>query len=290
MFAFMECVYFPKLSILTWILFWQLRCLKGQRGFSSQPPFDGIHIVNHLIGDDESFHSSDEEFIDNSLQESGIGFPLHRKSGPMSLDPTMADGSESEAEDSALGTREGSQVAQKEQPLRRASYSTTVWPSLWPRLWIFFKGSVIMTKGFWNISVSYVYVCVYIYKYIFYSLICLFIFAKSSPLTHHCHKVEWNMVNGKNEVLTVLLNINISCLENAIISICGEPFWSSELWKIEFSSDRAVVVQYFMLSEQIVYLHLSICFQRSCLHTFNQGIHLSYLGILCLETSFFFFN
>ncbi|KAF4021586.1 hypothetical protein G4228_013393, partial [Cervus hanglu yarkandensis] len=104
----------------------ELRCLKGQRGFSSQPPFDGIHIVNHLIGDDESFHSSDEEFLDNSLQESGIGFPLHRKSGPMSLDPTMADGSESEAEDSALGTREGSQVAQKEQPLRRASYSTTV--------------------------------------------------------------------------------------------------------------------------------------------------------------------
>ncbi|CAI9151910.1 unnamed protein product [Rangifer tarandus platyrhynchus] len=104
----------------------ELRCLKGQRGFSSQPPFDGIHIVNHLIGDDESFHSSDEEFIDNSLQESGIGFPLHRKSGPMSLDPTMADGSESEAEDSALGTREGSQVAQKEEPLRRASYSTTV--------------------------------------------------------------------------------------------------------------------------------------------------------------------
>uniref|UniRef100_A0AC11BE99 Ecotropic viral integration site 5 n=1 Tax=Ovis aries TaxID=9940 RepID=A0AC11BE99_SHEEP len=104
----------------------ELRCLKGQRGFSSQPPFDGIHIVNHLIGDDESFHSSDEEFIDNSLQESGIGFPLHRKSGPMSLDPTLADGSESEAEGSTLETREGSRVAQKEQPLRRASYSTAV--------------------------------------------------------------------------------------------------------------------------------------------------------------------
>ncbi|XP_055441101.1 ecotropic viral integration site 5 protein homolog isoform X1 [Bubalus kerabau] len=104
----------------------ELRCLKGQRGFSSQPPFDGIHIVNHLIGDDESFHSSDEEFIDNSLQESGIGFPLHRKSGPMSLDPTLADGSESEVEDSVLETRDSSRVAQKEQPLRRASYSTTV--------------------------------------------------------------------------------------------------------------------------------------------------------------------
>ncbi|XP_023975487.1 ecotropic viral integration site 5 protein homolog isoform X6 [Physeter macrocephalus] len=104
----------------------ELRCLKGQRGFSGQPPFDGIHIVNHLIGDDESFHSSDEEFIGNSLQESGIGFPLHRKSGLMSLDPTVADGSESEAEDSALKTRESSEVAQKERPPRSESYSTTV--------------------------------------------------------------------------------------------------------------------------------------------------------------------
>ncbi|XP_061042294.1 ecotropic viral integration site 5 protein homolog isoform X1 [Eubalaena glacialis] len=104
----------------------ELSCLKGQRGFSGQPPFDGIHIVNHLIGDDESFHSSDEEFVGNSLQESGIGFPLHRKSGLMSLDPTVADGSESEAEDSALKNRESSEVAQKERPPRSGSYSTTV--------------------------------------------------------------------------------------------------------------------------------------------------------------------
>uniref|UniRef100_A0A2K6EUH7 Ecotropic viral integration site 5 n=1 Tax=Propithecus coquereli TaxID=379532 RepID=A0A2K6EUH7_PROCO len=104
----------------------ELRCLKGQRGFSGQPPFDGIHIVNHLIGDDESFHSSDEDFMDNSLQESGIGFPLHRKSGPMSLGPAVADGSESETEDSVLETREGDGVVQKEWPPRRESYSTTV--------------------------------------------------------------------------------------------------------------------------------------------------------------------
>ncbi|XP_047641258.1 ecotropic viral integration site 5 protein homolog isoform X3 [Phacochoerus africanus] len=104
----------------------ELRCLKGQRGFSSQPPFDGIHIINHLMGDDESFHSSDEEFIDNSLQESGVGFPLHRKSGLMSLDPAVADGSESEAEDCALKTRGSSQAAQKERPPKRESYSTTV--------------------------------------------------------------------------------------------------------------------------------------------------------------------
>ncbi|KAM8791165.1 ecotropic viral integration site 5 protein homolog isoform 3-T3 [Rhynchonycteris naso] len=105
----------------------ELQCLKGRRGFSGQPPFDGIHIVNHLIGDDESFHSSDEDFIDNSLRESGIGFPLHRKSGPMSLNPAVADGSESDTEDSVMETRESSQAAQKEQlPRKRGSYSTTV--------------------------------------------------------------------------------------------------------------------------------------------------------------------
>lgn len=105
----------------------ELRCLKGQRGFSGQPPFDGIHIVNHLIGDDESVHSSDEDLIENSLRESGIGFPLHRKSGAMSLDPAVTDGSESETEDSVVETRKSSQVAQNEQPPRkRESYSTTV--------------------------------------------------------------------------------------------------------------------------------------------------------------------
>lgn len=105
----------------------ELRCLKGQRGFLGQPPFDGIHIVNHLIGDDDSSHSSDEDLIENSLRESGIGFPLHRKSGAMSLDPIVADGSESETEDSVMETREGNQVDQKEQPPRkRESYSTTV--------------------------------------------------------------------------------------------------------------------------------------------------------------------
>ncbi|XP_017652031.1 ecotropic viral integration site 5 protein homolog isoform X5 [Nannospalax galili] len=104
----------------------ELRCLKGQRSFSGQPPFDGIHIVNHLIGDDESFHSSDEDFIDSSLQESGIGFPLHRKSGPMSLDPTVADGSESDAEDGVLETQGNDQEVPKQRPPQRESYSTTV--------------------------------------------------------------------------------------------------------------------------------------------------------------------
>lgn len=107
-------------------MFPQLRCLKGQRDFSSRPPFDGIHIVSHLIGDDESFHSSDEDFIDSSLQESAIGFPLHRKSGPVSLNPALADGSESEAEDGVLGTQESDPEAPEKQIPQRESYSTTV--------------------------------------------------------------------------------------------------------------------------------------------------------------------
>ncbi|XP_064791801.1 EVI5-like protein isoform X2 [Oncorhynchus masou masou] len=41
----------------------EIRCIKGQRGssMSNQPAFDGIHIVNHYIPDDESYHSSDED-------------------------------------------------------------------------------------------------------------------------------------------------------------------------------------------------------------------------------------
>ncbi|XP_055467536.1 ecotropic viral integration site 5 protein homolog isoform X4 [Psammomys obesus] len=104
----------------------ELRCLKGQRSFSRQPPFDGVHIVSHLLGDDDSFHSSDEDFIDSPLQERGIAFPVHGKSGPVSLDPGLADGSESEAEDGALGMQGGDGEGPEEQPPQRESYSTTV--------------------------------------------------------------------------------------------------------------------------------------------------------------------
>lgn len=104
----------------------ELRCLKGQRNFSSQPPFDGIHIVSHLIGEDESFPSSDEEFMDGSLQESGLVFPLHGKSGSVSLDPALADGSESDAEDGMLGAQPRDHGVPEGQPPQREPYSTTV--------------------------------------------------------------------------------------------------------------------------------------------------------------------
>uniref|UniRef100_A0A6I8PQ23 Ecotropic viral integration site 5 n=1 Tax=Ornithorhynchus anatinus TaxID=9258 RepID=A0A6I8PQ23_ORNAN len=105
----------------------ELRCLKGQRGFPGQPTFDGIHIVNHLIGDDESFHSSDEDVLANSIQEGGVHFPLPRRSGPMSLDPTGVDSSESETEDGLPEAGESDRGVQKEQSQKRKEpYSTTV--------------------------------------------------------------------------------------------------------------------------------------------------------------------
>ncbi|XP_060934543.1 ecotropic viral integration site 5 protein homolog isoform X3 [Limanda limanda] len=40
----------------------EIFCLKGTRGLANQPSFDGIHIVNHYVGD-ESYQSSDEDGV-----------------------------------------------------------------------------------------------------------------------------------------------------------------------------------------------------------------------------------
>ncbi|XP_035393679.1 ecotropic viral integration site 5 protein homolog isoform X3 [Cygnus atratus] len=102
----------------------EIKCLKGQRDFSDQPTFDGIHIVNHFTGDEESFHSSDEDFITNSIQESGVNFHLHRRTGQMALDHTVVDSSDSDAEESALQTGNSDKMISKQR--RMESYSTTV--------------------------------------------------------------------------------------------------------------------------------------------------------------------
>uniref|UniRef100_A0A8C6JVU0 Uncharacterized protein n=1 Tax=Melopsittacus undulatus TaxID=13146 RepID=A0A8C6JVU0_MELUD len=102
----------------------EIKCLKGQRDFSDQPTFDGIHIVNHFTGDDESFHSSDEDFITNSIQESGVNFHLHRRTGQMALDHTVVDSSDSDTEESALQTENSDKMVSKQR--RVESYSTTV--------------------------------------------------------------------------------------------------------------------------------------------------------------------
>ncbi|NXU50034.1 EVI5 protein, partial [Turnix velox] len=102
----------------------EIKCLKGQRGFSDQPTFDGIHIVNHFTGDDESFHSSDEDFVTNSIQESGVNFHLHRRTGQMALDCAAVDSSDSDTEESALQTGNSDKIVFKQK--RMESYSTTV--------------------------------------------------------------------------------------------------------------------------------------------------------------------
>ncbi|NXU20524.1 EVI5 protein, partial [Pardalotus punctatus] len=101
----------------------EIKCLKGQRNFSDQPTFDGIHIVNHFTGDDESFHSSDEDFITNSIQESGVNFHLPRRTGQMALDHTLVDSSDSDTEESALQSGNSDKMVSKR---RMESYSTTV--------------------------------------------------------------------------------------------------------------------------------------------------------------------
>ncbi|NXC70954.1 EVI5 protein, partial [Anhinga anhinga] len=102
----------------------EIKCLKGQRDFSDQPTFDGIHIVNHFTGDDESFHSSDEDFIANSIQESRVNFHLHRRTGQMALDHTAVDSSDSDTEEGALQTGNSDKMVSKQR--RMESYSTTV--------------------------------------------------------------------------------------------------------------------------------------------------------------------
>lgn len=50
----------------------QICCLKGQRGLTNQANFDSIHIVNHYVGDDGSYQSSDEEGVkDAALEDAG---------------------------------------------------------------------------------------------------------------------------------------------------------------------------------------------------------------------------
>ncbi|XP_072540234.1 ecotropic viral integration site 5 protein homolog isoform X3 [Salminus brasiliensis] len=77
----------------------EIRCLKGQRGLPDQTNFDGIHIVNHYGGDDESYQSSDEE---------GMKLPSHLSSlpgtGRITLHPQLED-SDSEGDEDGEGLR-----------------------------------------------------------------------------------------------------------------------------------------------------------------------------------------
>uniref|UniRef100_UPI00398F3BB0 EVI5-like protein isoform X3 n=1 Tax=Pristiophorus japonicus TaxID=55135 RepID=UPI00398F3BB0 len=50
----------------------QIRVFKGPGPFQTPMSFDGIHIVNHMVEDDESIHSSDEDLLPSPMGVSGL--------------------------------------------------------------------------------------------------------------------------------------------------------------------------------------------------------------------------
>ncbi|XP_075689321.1 ecotropic viral integration site 5 protein homolog isoform X4 [Rhinoderma darwinii] len=103
----------------------EIQFLKSQRGLQGQHTFDGIHIVNHIIEDDVSFHSSDEDFATSSLQQGGIHYGLAKKHGKMVLVPSDLDSSDSDPEELTIIT-DSNGVVPKQMAKRTESYSTTV--------------------------------------------------------------------------------------------------------------------------------------------------------------------
>ncbi|XP_016107433.1 ecotropic viral integration site 5 protein homolog isoform X3 [Sinocyclocheilus grahami] len=76
----------------------EIRCLRGQQGLPDQPSFDGIHIVNHYGGDDESYQSSDEDGVKLSPQ-----LTRHQVRGRITLHANLEDSeSEGDEEEDAL--------------------------------------------------------------------------------------------------------------------------------------------------------------------------------------------
>uniref|UniRef100_A0A8C8GLI1 Rab-GAP TBC domain-containing protein n=1 Tax=Oncorhynchus tshawytscha TaxID=74940 RepID=A0A8C8GLI1_ONCTS len=94
----------------------EIRCLKGQRGssMSNQPAFDGIHIVNHYIPDDESYHSSDE---DTSLGKTPSHLDhQHSSISRIRLHPSLGLGdTDSEGDDDGHGSPSAPQPTMVQQ-------------------------------------------------------------------------------------------------------------------------------------------------------------------------------
>ncbi|XP_072918782.1 ecotropic viral integration site 5 protein homolog isoform X4 [Hemitrygon akajei] len=113
----------------------EVTCLKGQRDFSDRHTFDRIHIVNH-IADDDSFHSSDEDLIPNTLRVRGLrGVPHHfhhlsRNVQMEANDKDSEDSTDSDSEDTMLHPCHYSQISHQNVCTKgqdhTESFSTTV--------------------------------------------------------------------------------------------------------------------------------------------------------------------
>uniref|UniRef100_A0A3Q3LPH5 Ecotropic viral integration site 5b n=1 Tax=Mastacembelus armatus TaxID=205130 RepID=A0A3Q3LPH5_9TELE len=96
----------------------EICCLKGQRRLAHQPTFDGIHIVNHYVGDDESYQSSEEDEVkDPTLQDT-----QQRTVGRIRLRPNVMD-TDSEEEEEEEEDGEGLRLS---VPQSSSSKFTTV--------------------------------------------------------------------------------------------------------------------------------------------------------------------
>ncbi|XP_057193587.1 ecotropic viral integration site 5 protein homolog isoform X3 [Triplophysa rosa] len=72
----------------------EIRCLRGERGLPDKPSFDGIHIVNHYGGDNDSYQSSDEDGVKMSPHLTG-----RQIRGRITLHPNLEDSESEDDED-----------------------------------------------------------------------------------------------------------------------------------------------------------------------------------------------
>ncbi|XP_068095898.1 ecotropic viral integration site 5 protein homolog isoform X3 [Hyperolius riggenbachi] len=102
----------------------EIHCLKSQKGFQDPRTFDGIHIVNHVMGDDVSFHSSDEDYAAGSIGQGDVHYGL-AKSREKIMVASDLDSSESDTEELVIRADTNVSVP-KSVAKRTESYSTTV--------------------------------------------------------------------------------------------------------------------------------------------------------------------
>ncbi|KAM9326757.1 ecotropic viral integration site 5 protein homolog isoform 2-T2 [Gastrophryne carolinensis] len=99
----------------------EIRGLKTMKGLPDQPTFDGIHIVNHVIGNDAS--SSDEDFAPGSLEQRGVHYGLTKKHGKIMLPSNLGS---SDSDEELTIPADSTVVLQKPVANRAEAYSTTV--------------------------------------------------------------------------------------------------------------------------------------------------------------------
>lgn len=100
----------------------QICCLKGQRGLSSQPTFDGIHIINHYVEDVGSYQSSDEDGVKGHALQDG---QQRSGGGRVRLRPNLRD-TDSEEEEEEEDEDDNHEALRLSVPQSGSHKSTTV--------------------------------------------------------------------------------------------------------------------------------------------------------------------